>query len=121
MFIIYIHKIYRNSKLFARFAHMNGLWKTLLINENYFLCVCVHLWSATIEPRCVIIMNDSEQVICVSIIIKSCDCVYNSFFLHENCKKNRFTRICKSVLIMSLNFKIVYDVNATLLNYVKHV
>ena len=22
MFIIYIHKIYRNSKLFARFAHM---------------------------------------------------------------------------------------------------
>ena len=30
MFIIYIHKIYRNSKLFARFAHMNGPWKTLL-------------------------------------------------------------------------------------------
>ena len=30
MFIIYIHKIYRYSKLFARFAHMNGRCKTLL-------------------------------------------------------------------------------------------
>ena len=27
--ILYTHKIYRNSKLYARFAHMNGLWKTL--------------------------------------------------------------------------------------------
>ena len=36
MFIIYIHKIYRNSKLFARFAHMNGLWKTLLFNNMCF-------------------------------------------------------------------------------------
>ena len=29
MYIIYIHKIYINSKLFARFAHMNGPWKNL--------------------------------------------------------------------------------------------
>ena len=29
MHIIYIHKIYRNRKLFTRFAHMNGLWKTV--------------------------------------------------------------------------------------------
>ena len=37
MFIIYIHKIYRNSKLFARFAHMNGLWKTLLYIYSFLL------------------------------------------------------------------------------------
>ena len=50
MFIIYIHKIYRNSKLFARFARMNGLWKTLLyIIQIIRVCVYVHVRSATTE------------------------------------------------------------------------
>ena len=39
---------YRNSKLSARFAHMNGLWKTLLfyvlvIFCNNILCTSMHI------------------------------------------------------------------------------
>ena len=35
--VYYIHKIYRNNKRFARFAHMNGLWKTLLLFMKFTL------------------------------------------------------------------------------------